>query len=105
MTYRVKKIKKKMGAKTKSTFDFSTLYTKIPHEKLNYVLAEVVKFAYTQVVRGVSSLLMKGLLVGRIQMVITTASHHPSHMKPFLMLLIIYLIILISKLETKSFVK
>ena len=28
----IKKINKRMGAKTISTFDFSTLYTKIPHE-------------------------------------------------------------------------
>ena len=43
----IKKINKRMGAKTISTFDFSTLYTKIPHEKLKYVLAEIVKFCYT----------------------------------------------------------
>ena len=29
-----------------STFDFSTLYTKIPHDKLLYVLDEITYFAF-----------------------------------------------------------
>ena len=29
-----------------STFDFSTLYTKIPHDQLLYVLNEITDFAF-----------------------------------------------------------
>ena len=29
-----------------STFDFSTLYTKIPHNKLLYVLNEIIDFVF-----------------------------------------------------------
>ena len=29
-----------------STFDFSTLYTKIPHDKLLFVLNEITDFAF-----------------------------------------------------------
>ena len=95
-----------MGAKTISTFDFSTLYTKIPHEKLKYVLAEIVKFAYTGC-KGRSIIANERFACWENPNGDNNkqASHPPSHMKPFLMLLIIYLIILISKLETKSFVK
>ena len=41
------KINKRKSAKHISTFDFSTLYTKIPHDKLIYVLNQVIDFAFT----------------------------------------------------------
>ena len=33
-------------SKTISTYDFSTLYTKIPHSKLKYVLNEITEFCF-----------------------------------------------------------
>ena len=42
----IKKINKRKSAKTISTFDFSTLYTKIPHDKLLEVLNELVDFCF-----------------------------------------------------------
>ena len=41
------KINKRKSKKHISTFDFSTLYTKIPHDKLIYVLNQVIDFAFT----------------------------------------------------------
>ena len=40
------KINKKRNAKCISTFDFSTLYTKLPHNKLVKELSEVIDFVY-----------------------------------------------------------
>ena len=40
------KINKKHNAKSISTFDFSTLYTKLPHEKLIKELSAVIDFAF-----------------------------------------------------------
>ena len=40
------RINKKKNAKSISTFDFSTLYTKIPHDKLIKELAEVIDFVF-----------------------------------------------------------
>ena len=42
----IKKINKRKNAKQISTFDFSTLYTKIPHEKLLDILNKVVDFGF-----------------------------------------------------------
>ena len=42
----IEKLNKRGGARTISTFDFSTLYTKIPHDKLKHVLGEIIKFTY-----------------------------------------------------------
>ena len=42
----IKKINKRKNAQQISTFDFSTLYTKIPHEKLLHVLYKVVAFVF-----------------------------------------------------------
>ena len=42
----INKLNKRKAAKTKSTFDFSTIYTKIPHNKLLYVLNEINDFAF-----------------------------------------------------------
>ena len=39
------KLNKRKDAKSMSTFDFSTLYTKIPHEKLLYVVDK--RFCYS----------------------------------------------------------
>ena len=39
-------INKKKNAKSISTFDFSTLYTKLPHDKLVKELSEVIDFVY-----------------------------------------------------------
>ena len=39
-------ISKKRRAKQLSTFDFSTLYTKIPHKKLLEVLTEIIEFCF-----------------------------------------------------------
>ena len=39
-------LNKRNAARTLSTFDFSTLYTKIPHDKLKFVLSEIVDFAF-----------------------------------------------------------
>ena len=40
------KINKKHNAKCISTFDFSTLYTKLPHNKLVKELSEIIDFVY-----------------------------------------------------------
>ena len=40
------KLNKRKAAKIMSTFDFSTLYTEIPHEKLLYALNEITDFAF-----------------------------------------------------------
>ena len=40
------KLKKRKAIKSMSTFDFSTLYTKIPHGKLLYVLTEIPGFTF-----------------------------------------------------------
>ena len=42
----IKKINKRKKAQKLSTFDFSTLYTKIPHDKLLEVLHNVVDFVF-----------------------------------------------------------
>lgn len=42
----INKINKRRNAKQISTFDFSTLYTKIPHDKLLEVLFDVVDFVF-----------------------------------------------------------
>ena len=42
----IKKINKKKNAKQIRTFDFSTLYTKIPHDKLLDILYKVVDFVF-----------------------------------------------------------
>ena len=42
----INKINKRKNAKQISTFDFSTLYTKIPHDKLLEVLYETVDFVF-----------------------------------------------------------
>ena len=42
----INKISKRKNAKQISTFDFSTLYTKIPHDKLLDILYKVVDFVF-----------------------------------------------------------
>ena len=42
----LKKLSDRKKAKTVSTYDFSTLYTKIPHSKLKYVLHELTDFCF-----------------------------------------------------------
>ena len=41
----IDKLNKRNKAISISTFDFSTLYTKIPHDKLSHVLKELIDFA------------------------------------------------------------
>ena len=43
---KLEKINLKKGAKDISTFDFSTLYTKLPHKDLIKVLQDIVEFAF-----------------------------------------------------------
>ena len=43
---RLKELNKKCNAKTISTFDFSTLYTKLPHADLLRVLNELIEFVF-----------------------------------------------------------
>ena len=42
----INKLNKRKAAKSMSNFDFSTLYTKIPHDKLLYVLNEITDFTF-----------------------------------------------------------
>ena len=42
----INKLKKRKVAKGMSTFNFSMLYTKIFHDKLLYVLNEIIDFAF-----------------------------------------------------------
>ena len=42
----IKRINKRHNAKSISTFDFSTLYTKIPHQKLIKELSEMIDFVF-----------------------------------------------------------
>ena len=46
MIERIDKINKRNKAKSISTFDFATLYTKIPHELLIEALNDIVDFAF-----------------------------------------------------------
>ena len=41
------RINKRKGAKTISTFDFSTLYTKLPHNKLIKELSDIIDFVFS----------------------------------------------------------
>ena len=50
----IERLNKKARAKSISTFDFSTLYSKIPHDKLISVLDEIVDFCF----RGCSNSLL-----------------------------------------------
>ena len=43
---RINKINSKKGALSVRTFDFSTLYTKIPHDLLKNALCEIVDFVF-----------------------------------------------------------
>ena len=52
----IKKINKRKRAQQISTFDFSTLYTKIPHDKLLEVLHSVVDFVFKGGTRDVISI-------------------------------------------------
>ena len=42
----INELKKRKAVKSLSTFAFSTFYTKIPHDKLLYVLNEITDFAF-----------------------------------------------------------
>ena len=42
----ISKLKKHKAAKSMPIFDFSTLYTKMPHDKLLYVLNEITDFSF-----------------------------------------------------------
>ena len=42
----IKQINRKKGAKSIATYDFSTLYTKLPHEKLVKELHKLIDFCY-----------------------------------------------------------
>ena len=42
----IKKLNSRNKAKSISTFDFSTMYTKIPHNKLKSVMDEIVNFCF-----------------------------------------------------------
>ena len=44
----INKVNLRSSAKTISTFDFSTLYTKIPHDKLLETLNEIITFDLTE---------------------------------------------------------
>ena len=46
VTERIEKINNAQKAKTVQTFDFSTLYTKIPHHLLKGALEEIVDFGF-----------------------------------------------------------
>ena len=46
VTEAIKKINKRGYARSVNTFDFSTLYTKIPHDKLIFVLHSIVDFCF-----------------------------------------------------------
>ena len=52
VTEKLDKINNKNNAKSISTFDFSTLYTKIPHDLLIQVLSEVIDFVFKGSVRN-----------------------------------------------------
>ena len=46
ITNAINKLNNRQRAKSISTFDFSTLYTKIPHDKLLFVLNSLVDFCF-----------------------------------------------------------
>ena len=52
VTEKLDKINNKNNAKSISTFDFSTLYTKIPHDFLIQVLCEIIDFVFKGSVRN-----------------------------------------------------
>ena len=56
----INKTNKRTSAKSISTFDFSTLYTKIPHDKLLNVLTEIIDFAFKGKVREKISINLNG---------------------------------------------
>ena len=48
---KLKQINSRKNAKSISTFDFSTLYTTIPHDLLTNVLSEIIKFVFKASIR------------------------------------------------------
>ena len=48
----ITKLNNDKTAKSMSTFDFSTLYAKIPHQKLLYILNKITDFAFKGGTRG-----------------------------------------------------
>ena len=56
----INRTNKKSSAKSISTFDFSTLYTKIPHNKLLDSLVEIIDFAFKGNSRGKISISSNG---------------------------------------------
>ena len=62
----INKLKKRKAAKSISTFDFSTLYTKImPHDKLLYVLNEIIDFAFKGGIRHFATVYNSGAFWSR----------------------------------------
>ena len=71
VTERIDKINNAKKAKTVRTFDFSTLYTKIPHHLLKGALEDIVDFALMEETLMVSTFSMEKLF-GEYQNVGTT---------------------------------
>ena len=63
----ISEISKRKNAKQISTFDFSTLYTKIPHEKLRNILYKVVDFVFKGGTRDYMIINRKGCHHGHLR--------------------------------------
>ena len=59
----INKINKRKNAKQISTFDFSTLYTKIPHNKVLHILYKVVDFVFKGGTRGCIIIKKQGCII------------------------------------------
>ena len=68
--------RKSGGRKKVSTYDFSTLYTSLPHEKLKFNMKEFVRFSSTQVKR----LLIRQKIVLIYRRTDRTEQMHPSYL-------------------------
>ena len=63
----ISEISKRKNAKQINTFDFSTLYTKIPHEKLRNILYKVVDFVFKGGTRDYMIINRKGCHHGHLR--------------------------------------
>ena len=63
----ISKLNKRKAAKSMSTFDFSTLYTYIPHDKLLHVLNEITGFAFKGGTKNYDSVYNSGAFWSRFK--------------------------------------
>ena len=71
----MKKVNKRKRAKSIAKYDFSTLYTKIPHNDLIKKLSEIISFVFAGGDKNTSSLLKRVMHIGGTRLVSILAFH------------------------------